>query len=752
MNPRCDDCTLNGNRLYSVGSDTPLVAFVSDLPLNRKADQVLRSIFNYLGFTDYYICSLCMCETPERRPPSGDEIDCCFDRLLAELEEKDIHTVVALGSVAAKHMFGTGKSIKNDRGKFYSRSTYMGNITYHPTAVMLPQGDTLFPFLFGDIEKAINYATGDYISHDAGEGTQVFVSDTDEKMCDLIARLYTMDSTHIAFDWETTGLSPLWDTGFCFGISWKVGTAVIVPIDMIRAYAGRLSLALQKHKLVGYNSAGFDSLWNAKYGLPFKHAYDVQLIHYLLDERPQQRSLENLTAYYLNAPCYESEMMAKYKAKKATMTIDIPKDVIYEYCGKDVDWTLRLFHHLYPKLDESLVVLYRSLLHPAAETFAEIKQNGFWIDQEHLAKVKKDMEMELVLSLDKLKELTGRDDFNPRSHKQVQEYLWDTLGLEQPTIHKRQDRAADKTTLQALDHPFAHALSSYREYYTLYSRYIRDLHDYIEPDGRVRVSYHFDRTETGRLSTTNPAIHQTPRNSLVRTVYSAPPNHVLVQADYEQIEIRMAAHIARDEVLTKYLKSGADFHSAMAAEAFHIPIDQVTKEQRQAAKGVSFGLLYQMSNKGLIAQTGLPAREAIQFINRYKNDLTPNVQKWIEWVKEEIRTTQFISSPFGRLRRFPLITSENIEGLYREGVNFPIQSGASDITLHSAVKVHDALKKAYPTEAKLVAMVHDSLIVECHESVANDVANIMEQLMTEVPFETDVPFTVDVKIGKRWGD
>lgn len=770
---QCDKCTLSGDRIVGRGSNKPKIIFVGEapgaeehaqgVPFVGKSGKVLMSVLNYLGLTeeDYYLTNVCMCRPPENRTPSNEEMECCFPRLMEEIRERNPKVVVALGSTPMQALFGGDRKISKDRGKVL-RTFYVdtpGIATYHPAATLYAKGDTLFPFLLGDIKKAIDIANGKVITAPENMETNVIIVDNDELMESLIDRMLTLPTgTMVAFDWETTGLSPLWDTGYCLGLSWDEGTAVTIPMRYVRRYGSYISSCLEDKFIVGFNALGFDAAWNLKYGLPHRVDFDPMIWHYLIDERPQQRSLENLTSFYLNAPCYESEMMAEYKAKKSNMIEVIPPEVVYEYCGKDVDWTRRLTKYMFDTMTEddekNLLPVYNTLLAPAIECFNQVKSNGFWVDQEHLQVVGDNMTRDIDAMLKELQEITDNEDFNPNSHKQVQAVLWDDLSLKQPQIYNRKDRSADKETLTALleaypDEPFIAKLMEYRETFTLYSRYVRDLPDYIEPDGRIRADYHFDRTETGRLSTTNPAIHQIPRDGSIRSIFSAPPNHALIQADYEQIEIRVAAAIAQDEKLIELLKSGVDFHTMMASQAFNVPIEDVTKDERQAAKAVSFGLLYMMSEKGLIVKTGLPRNDAIEFIRKYK-ELMPQVQRWIEQTKEDIRTKQFICSPFGRRRRFPFVTNDNIEGLYREGVNFPIQSGASDVTLTSLIRLTSMFNAYYP-EAKIVAMVHDSIIVECPVYIAEEVAEAMKRVMERTPFQ-DVPFPVDVKIGQRWGE
>ena len=766
--PLCSECSLSGDRISGRGSDNPKVIFVGEapgaeeekqgIPFVGKAGQVLTSILNYLKVDedDYYITNVCLCRPPENRTPTKDEIECCKGRLLGEIEARNPEVVVAMGKTPAQALFRDG-SLKNIRGKLVeSPYGFNGIITYHPAATLYAKGDTLFPYIMGDVEKALSIAKGITLYTEEQLDTEVVIVQSNEEMARLINHLHEMPSgTEIAFDWETTGLNPEYSTGFCLGLSWREGTAVSIPLEFVRRRAPDLRRALTKHQLVGFNAISFDVQWNRLYNLPDTVVFDPMLWHYLLDERPQQRSLENLTSFLLGAPCYESEMMARYKATKKTMIKEIPAEVVYEYCGKDVDWTLRLSNYFKKTVEQNpdLYRLYNNLLVPAAYAFIDIEKNGVWVNWETLEQVGTEMTDSIVGYLSRLCDITGKEDFNPNSHPQVQTFLWDELGLEQPKSYKRKDRSADGDTLLWLadrypDEEFPVVLKEYRELFKLYSSYIKNLPDYIDPDNRVRCSYHFDRTETGRLSTTNPALHTIPRDGRIRNIFAAPPGCTLIQADYEQIEVRMAAHVAQDKKLTEMLSSGIDFHSYMAAHSANIDIAEVTEDHRQAAKALSFGLLYLMSDKGLIQKTGLDRDDAIDFIKSYK-ELMPEVQRWIEDIKALIRTEQVIVSPFGRRRRFPLLTKDNLDGLYREGVNFPIQSGASDITLSSLIRLHDFFKMYYP-EVKIVIMVHDSIIVECPIPIAEDVAGIMKDAMEDVSLDTDVPFPVEIKISERW--
>lgn len=774
--PMCDQCTLKGPKVLADGNKTnPVVVFVGEAPGFHEvqggcpfigpAGKIIRRVVSYVGLTNSQICytNLCLCRPPENRDPSAAEIKSCWPRLEAELTALKPQIIVALGAIPGRTLF-PGKTLGNDSGRIMDSTIGTpGLITYHPAAMLYPKGSVLFPFVVKDLEKVVRYITGKRLSPElSNPETDVVVIDSVGLMQELIARLNKLpDNTLISFDWETTGTIPQRDIGYCLGLSWAPGTGITIPHKFIRPYTKKLSEALRRHRLTGYNAGLFDVKFNRRIGLDVPLYHDAMLMHYALDERPQRRSLENVTNQELDAPAYEAEMLAKYGCSKADMMTEVPDDVIYIYCGKDADWSLRLTKLLEERLLETpkLNIMYRSLLIPGADAFSKIQEHGIWVDRDRLNEVSERYLTEAERLEQELQQSVGREDFNPRSHKQVQEHLWDTLELYEPQLYGRKPRSADAETLEAViesypDEEFPQLLKDYRSVYTLYSRYLRGMDEYIHPDGRIRTQYHLDRTETGRLSTTNPALHQTPRDSDIRTIFAAPPGYKLIQADYSQVEMRMAAHCANDSELAQLFQEleaqGADFHTFMASRAFKTPIDEVTKDQRQAAKTVSFGILYRMSVKGLAVRIGTTQKEALGVIQGYEG-LMPGVVAWIRRTEGQIRGQGYVESIFGRRRRFPFITDNNIAELKREAVNFPIQSAASDLTLTKVIELNNIFRKFFP-EVGIVLMVHDEIVVECPDPLVDIISPLMKRTMETPPFDTDIPFPVEVNIGSRWGE
>lgn len=770
----CEECTLYGTKVWGQGAKDAEVVFVGEAPGREEvkqgrpfvgmAGEVIRGAVKFVGLDDsqMYFTNVCLCRPPQNRDPSALEAASCRPRLEDEIESISPQLVVALGRIPARALFP--RKTLSHRGQFLESSLGVeGMITYHPAATLYPKGDTLLPFILSDLKKVYRRITGELPDQVlCNPETHAVKIEDSEHMAELLRRLSELpEGTLVSLDWETTGVKPPRDVGFCLGISWKEGTGVSIPARLVRIYRMELSALLDRFVLTGYNSCMFDYQFNRVLGMPrFNH--DAMLLHAVLDERPQQRSLENITGQELDAPPYESEMLTKYNCKKEHMIETLPEDVIHEYCVKDVDWTLRLTKFLLPKAEQQPGIwrAYVALLVPGAHVLGDIHQTGIWVDRHKLEEVTREHEHLCEEKEQSLQEITANEKFNPRSHKQVHAFLWDELGLAEPDIFGRDSRSANDATLEALlekypEQKFVKTLQEYRGVYTNYSRYLRGIEHYVDNDGRVRCNIHVDRTETGRLSTTDPALHQIPREGTIRSIFGAPPGYALIQADYEQIEMRVAAVVAGDKKLAglfqKLKEEGHDFHSYMASQAFLIPIEEVTPQQRQAAKAVSFGLLYLMTDDGLAAATGLPKQKATAFVKRYKG-LMPDVQKTIEETKKQVKEQRYVESIFGRRRRFPLITDKNIKGLHREAVNFRLgQSPASDITLDSTIRVHNYLADEFP-EARIVLTVHDSILVECPNPLVEEVVEALRSIMEYVAVDTEVPFPVEIKVGQHWGE
>lgn len=764
----CDTCQYNGcTRVVNdgrVGSPILVVGetpFFTDLENNKpfisRGGRLLRETLNYVGVPQKqcYFTYFCPCQLPEGATmPSS-----CVDQLEQTVRKVNPQCIVIIGADIARKLLPGFKKANEDSGKILPTIFGIPGIaTIHPAIILKYKGASNFDTLVNDLTKVWRRVQGLSTKYNSPH-TEVEIA-TMDTMPSILERINS-EAQIVSYDWETTGLNPRKDRGWCLGLAWKVGHGVGIPVDIVHKFKPELIALFNRQDIafVAFNGM-FDMKFNKAEGLPERLDHDPMLMHALLDERPQKRSLENLSGLYCDADPYESNLLLKYNCTKNNFLTVAPPEEILAYCCKDVDYTIRLYHVFMELLQQEpkLLKVYRLLIIPAAKTLADIQEQGFVVDMDRLVEIQTQYQKRADELLKEMHQIAGTS-INPNSPKQVATYLWDVLKLQEPNLFGRNSRSVDDATRKALldaypDQPFVRALHEFKDLHTLISRYLKPIPNAMESDGRLRTQYHLDRTETGRIAATNFPIHTIPRNADVRGILCVPEGYSLLQADQAQVEMRMAAHLAKDTLFNeKIFKAGVDFHSKMASEAYRVPLKEVKPEQRQAAKGVSFGLLYLMGDKKLADNTGLPPAAAAQFVQDYKA-IMPKVMAWIEQTKRAVVVDRYVESLFGRKRRFPLVIKGkhgNVFELQREGVNMPIQSSASDLTLWHVVKLHNIFKEKYP-QAKIVTFVHDSILVECPDSQVTEIGKLMKQVMETPPFKTEVPFKVDIKVGKRWGE
>ena len=288
----------------------------------------------------------------------------------------------------------------------------------------------------------------------------------------------------------------------------------------------------------------------------------------------------------------------------------------------------------------------------------------------------------------------------------------------------------------------------------LNSTYAEGLLKVIGEDGRIHTTFQNLVTATGRLSSTEPNLQNIPvRNDLgaeIRKMFIPREGFVLVDADYSQIELRVLAHIANDEVMQDAFKSGMDIHTVTASQVFGVPADMVTALQRRHAKAVNFGIVYGISEFSLAEDIGVTRFEAKAYIESYL-DKYSGVRSYMKQVVTNAREQGFTQTLYGRRRYIPELTSSNFnirQGAERVALNTPIQGTAADLIKMAMIRVHNALTENYP-DAKLILQVHDELIVECPEAIAEEVASLVSQEMERIA-NLNVPLTAEAKWGKTW--
>ena len=345
--------------------------------------------------------------------------------------------------------------------------------------------------------------------------------------------------------------------------------------------------------------------------------------------------------------------------------------------------------------------------------------------------------------------------FNINSTKQLGQILFDELGL--PAGKKtKSGYSTNADVLEKLrwQAPIVTDVLEYRQYAKLKSTYADGLLKVIDPDGRIRTSFQMTVTATGRLSSTEPNLQNIPTRtelgSKMREMFVAAPGHVLVDADYSQIELRLLAHISGDTAMQQAFLSGADFHTVTAARVFHVPQDQVTHQMRSRAKAVNFGIVYGISAFSLSQDIGVTVQEAKEYMDRYFATYT-GVKQYMTDVVDKAREQGYVETLWHRRRALPELKSSNFNMRSfgeRVALNMPIQGTAADIIKLAMVRVHSRLARE-GLAARLIMQVHDELIVECPEEEVPRVEALLQQEMQGVA-ELSVPLLEEAHTGRNW--
>ena len=393
---------------------------------------------------------------------------------------------------------------------------------------------------------------------------------------------------------------------------------------------------------------------------------------------------------------------------------------------------------------------------PLIPVLYQMEKHGILIDFDEFSALKTEFTQEIRETEAKIYDLAGCQ-FNVNSPLQLAEILYGKLQL--PTKGIKKNQRSYSTGQKELDklrllHPIIPEIEHMREISKLLSTYVEPIPLLADKNHRVHTTYTQDVTATGRLSSINPNLQNIPvRNSVgkrIRHGFIAAPDHCLISADYAQFELRLAAALANDEKLIADFNDGIDIHTKTASDSFKVPISQVTKEQRRAAKVINFGVLYGMSAKGLSDAAGMTLHEAKRFIEQYFTLRSP-IRHFLDKTLEQARKQGYVETLFGRRRPTPDVKSPNFvvrNAAERAAANMPIQGTEADLMKRAMIQVAQKL----PDNAHLVLQIHDSLIIECPKSQAKSISQLLQNTMEQVAPELPIKLDVDLKIGQNWGE
>lgn len=762
-------------------------------PFSGKAGQYLDTVLSEVGLprNSVFISNAAKCRPPDNRTPTKKEIRACNSYLQDEIRTVQPEYIVPLGNAALEAILGV-KGIMKKRGTIITwKPTFEGANpdgykvlpTLHPAAILRNQAWE--PLLKSDFRLLSRAVAG---TNQALE-TKMWMVKSAKSLRVFLKKLEPV-TTPICFDVETWspdkrkkgyGLSVWHPEGIITtcSFSWQEGESFVVILEHpdqkwdipIATVYQSLSVALEGREMVNQNIK-FDMKWMRMKGVNLHAKFDTLLAAHLLDEN-RPNGLKPLARLFLGADEYEQNIQFKTPHPLPDLAI---------YNAKDTDYTLRLYHLFRDELRKRprLLRLYKLLTMPAANEFVDIELRGFPVDIRRLKQRHEEI-------LDKIDEVTEQllsyipvdsrpPRFNFRSPIQLGWYFFDLLELPPIVISPKSGRpsTAESVLLKLKHrHPAVEQLMELRKWMKYESTYTRGWLYKVRQAKRNRIytAYNLSGTVTGRLSSD---MQQVPRNTFIRGIigFSSEFNDKrvkkgkqplrFVEADFAQIELRLAAMAARDHTLIKTFREGGDPHMETAVKITGKSAKHISKEERKMAKAVNFGFLYGMGHKKFRTyadekyQVKVSEEEAKEwrktFFKQYRA-LLP----WHDRQRRLVRNLSHVSSPIGRTRHLPNIESTD-EGLQaqaeREAINSPVQGLASDLTVLSMVLLN---RKLDSNRGRVIGNVHDSVLFEIADDYVAEASQIIKQTMENLPlkkyfgWKPTVPIVVDISVSDHWG-
>jgi DNA polymerase-1 len=514
------------------------------------------------------------------------------------------------------------------------------------------------------------------------------------------------------------------------------------------------------------HNATYDLAVLRRYGLPVGgDLNDTMIAQFLLEPFGHSLGLKDLAFSRLKVEM--TPISALIGSGKSQITMDqVPAQVAGQYAGADAAMTWWLAKVLLPELEaRGLTPLFRDVEMPLIPVLVEMEAAGVLVDLPILKQMSADLTARLHRVEMEISQIAGYT-FNINSPQQLSDVLFGKLGLPHDGLKKMQT-GAYSTAADVLEglrgrHEIVALILDQRQYSKLLSTYVDALPGMVNArTGRLHTSFNQAGAETGRISSNNPNLQNIPIRTEVgreiRKAFVAQPGWLLLSADYSQVELRILAHIARDESLLAAFHRGEDIHASAAANVYGVPIEQITKDQRGVAKMMNFATSYGVTAFGLAQRTGLSRGDAEQFMNRYFTTY-PGVKRYIEDTKARARELGYVETLMGRRRYFPALRStggsaqayNQRQAAERAAINHPIQGTAADIIKIAMVRLHHALlEKRF--RARMLLQVHDELVLEVPEAELAPVARLVREIM-EGAYVLDAPLKVDMEAGPNWYD
>ncbi|WP_367441005.1 DNA polymerase I [Snodgrassella alvi] len=589
---------------------------------------------------------------------------------------------------------------------------------------------------------------------------------TNEQLTELKTQLENAQT--IALDTETDNLDAMKANLVGISIALEPGKAFYIPVGHtptavneqlpLETVLNCLKPYLESNKLgkIGQNIK-YDQHVLANYNIGLNGIIGDSMLASYIVESHLGHSLDELALRHLNWQTIKYEDLCGKGAKQICFS-DVPLDDAVNYAAEDADVSLRLEILLRQQMNSAQLELYHHLEIPIERILFLMERTGVLIDRQELTQQSHELGNQLIKLEEQAYQLAGQP-FNLNSPKQLQAILFDKMGIPTTGLKKTSSGAisTNEAVLEKLatDYPLPKLILQTRTLAKLKSTYTDKLPQLINSQtGRVHTTYAQAVAITGRLASNNPNLQNIPvrteEGRRIRKSFIAPPDQLIISADYSQIELRIMAHLSKDATLIDAFQNNEDIHKRTAAEIFSTSQNEITAEQRRYAKTINFGLIYGMSEYGLAKSLGIELQAAQHFISRYFSRY-PGVHEYMEKTKEQAFQHGFVETLFGRRLYLPGLKSSNgteRAGALRAAINAPMQGTASDLIKRAMIAVQDWLEQQN-MQSKLIMQVHDELVLQVTESELSDVMHQLPELMSAVA-KLSVPLIADVGSGHNW--
>lgn len=784
-NPNCTECPLHETaQTVCLMGDGPVpcdVMIVGEAPGFRedevekpfagKSGQLLDATLEKFGLSrkDCFLTNVNKCRPPENRTPNKTEQKACRHYLDDEIDMVKPKFILLVGNTALSVIKKSG--IMSKRGELFWLGDAVVLPTVHPAAVLRnPRYASVFDTDVGTFARIVR-----------GEDAEVPAPKTilvkDKKALVACAKSI-MISEAVSYDLENTGFDELAEDAeiVTIGISPKPGLAFVVPInhpDHVWKAPERVlqtvgnALVYTKAKRIAHN-AKYDDKWLQQFGSNVSADFDTMIAAHVLDEN-RFKGLKPLAQQLLGVDPWADVDWSKGGAK-ATPLIKLAL-----YNAKDADYTLRLYYVFKKELlkpgNERILRLFAKLLMPASRVLTAVERTGMWVDRDRLIERSLQLERRADKLNRKLTKLAGIE-INWNSAPQVADVLFGRLKLPIFDLTGTGKPSTKESVLLRLkdEHPVPQLILEWREVKKNQNTYFANWLAQMDEKHYIHPNYKITGTVTGRLASGKEdkkdprlGVQQVPRDPFIRGCIGAPPGWRFVEADFSQVELRIAAHYSQDATMTRIFQMNGDPHMTMAMAMTGKSQKDVTKEERKKAKAVNFGFLYGMGakkfvdyardNYGVVVSEAEAKAVRKRFFEEYR-DLLP----WHERQRRLVQQYHRVQSIIGRVRHLPDVLSEDQDvqaEAERQAINSPVQGLGSDLCLLSMILLHERMP---PTEAKLVGSVHDSILFQVRKERVKHWTEIIQTTMEDLPLkkmfgaEISIPIKVDITVGRHWSE